>query len=368
MIKHEYTGCALCHADPSGAFLLTAYGRAQQQTLLSSFGRGPEGNEVDHRSEFLMGAVSLPDWILAGGSVREMALSVKPEGAPRTNRLILMQADAKAAITTGRAIFAGSLGYNHEGGQGAAVTRSPKDNLVAREFWAGYRLGEEQQTLVRVGRISLPFGIRTHEHNFYVRTNTGTNIDDQQQWGAALAWGADTYRGEVMAIAGNYQLSPDTYRRRGYAGFNEWVVAPKLGLGVSSMVTYVGTDPDLKTTWSVSGAHGPFLRWVPLADLTVLAEADLLHRSPGYGQITAGGAGMLQLDYEILRGLHGATTTELYKPAESASSNNFRQWVTATWFAYPHLDLRGDAVWASEIYGNQRMTSSMFLAQVHVSL
>src|SRR3990172_7243213 len=46
MIQHQYTGCALCHVDPSGGYLLTAYGRAQRQALLSSLGKGKEGDEV----------------------------------------------------------------------------------------------------------------------------------------------------------------------------------------------------------------------------------------------------------------------------------------------------------------------------------
>ena len=36
MIRHEYNACATCHTDPSGAGLLTAYGRAQSSILLSS--------------------------------------------------------------------------------------------------------------------------------------------------------------------------------------------------------------------------------------------------------------------------------------------------------------------------------------------
>jgi hypothetical protein len=34
MIKHAYAGCPVCHADPSGGELLTAYGRAQSDLLL----------------------------------------------------------------------------------------------------------------------------------------------------------------------------------------------------------------------------------------------------------------------------------------------------------------------------------------------
>ena len=48
---------------------------------------------------------------------------------------------------------------------------------MSREFWVGYHLGDEQQTMIRAGRMYLPFGLRVIEHPFYVRTNTGTNID-----------------------------------------------------------------------------------------------------------------------------------------------------------------------------------------------
>src|SRR5450432_863168 len=34
MIKHGYSGCPVCHADPSGGELLTSYGRAQSELLL----------------------------------------------------------------------------------------------------------------------------------------------------------------------------------------------------------------------------------------------------------------------------------------------------------------------------------------------
>jgi hypothetical protein len=34
MIRHAYTGCGVCHADPSGGEVLTPYGRAQSDLLL----------------------------------------------------------------------------------------------------------------------------------------------------------------------------------------------------------------------------------------------------------------------------------------------------------------------------------------------
>jgi hypothetical protein len=44
MIRHGYSGCPVCHADPSGGETLTAYGRAQSDLLLRTRwdGKNPE--------------------------------------------------------------------------------------------------------------------------------------------------------------------------------------------------------------------------------------------------------------------------------------------------------------------------------------
>src|SRR5258707_8611000 len=42
MIKHGYSGCPVCHADPSGGELLTSYGRLQSGLLLRMhYGKQP---------------------------------------------------------------------------------------------------------------------------------------------------------------------------------------------------------------------------------------------------------------------------------------------------------------------------------------
>src|ERR1017187_2836655 len=101
MIRHDYTGCATCHVDPSGGYLLTAYGRAQTQTLLVTFGHGPEDDEVDRRNEFGFGLVPLPPWLNLGATVREAYMwskEVSPVQSPATTLSLLMQADLRAAI------------------------------------------------------------------------------------------------------------------------------------------------------------------------------------------------------------------------------------------------------------------------------
>ena len=43
MIRHGYSGCGVCHVDPSGAGLLTDYGRAQSELLMAT--RWSEGHD-----------------------------------------------------------------------------------------------------------------------------------------------------------------------------------------------------------------------------------------------------------------------------------------------------------------------------------
>ena len=298
MIRHEYTGCGTCHVDPSGGYLLTPYGRAQTQTLLSSFGRDRKEEEPRQRGDFAWGIARMPSWLNLGASFREAFMAskeVSPVKAQAVSQFLLMQADLRAAVTIDRFLVTGSLGYLRNGHHAAQLNRGTQDVLVSREFWAGYYFGEERQTLLRAGRMYLPFGLRVIEHPFYVRSMTGTNIDSQQQYGAALFHESETYRAELMAIAGNYQTFPDSYRQRGYAGYAEFSIRPRLQLGMSSTLTYAKLDPDFPRS-IIRGAQGVFLRWSPDQVLAVLVEADAVHTVIDASVNHAGFAGLAQLD------------------------------------------------------------------------
>jgi len=368
MIRHDYTGCALCHTDPSGGFLLTPYGRAQTQTLLSSYGKGPEGNEVDGRSQFLFGAMPLPDWLNVGFSGRYMYMYQKPSAGPGLGASVWMQSDARAAVNIGQLEAAGSLGFSHQGGLPAAVTSRPKDNLVSREFWVGYNFDEEKNNKLRLGRMYLPFGMRTIDHTLFIRNVTQTDLDSQEQYGASFFHQSESYRYELMAIAGNYQLHPDTFRKRGYSAYLEYAVANRFGLGFSSMVTYQGTDDQKQVVGSlVRGAHGSFARWAPTSDLAIMSELDVVHTNPtSGGNPVFGAVGMLQADWEFVRGVHGVATPELYLADVGGKANKtfYRGWLTFAWYVYPHVDLRADGIVADDPMGKY----TMGLGQIHLSL
>lgn len=304
---------------------------------------------------FMFGLVPLPEWLLLGGSYRHMNILPLGDGEFRTFPMMM---DLYGQAQFGNFKIGGSIG----GARVAAgspyarraqiTTNQGKDwNLISRTHYVGYDITPE--VTVRAGRLNLPFGIRIPEHTMWVRHATNTDRESSQQHGVAVSYIGDKLRGEVMGIAGNYQLNPDKYRERGYAGYVEYVVAEAMSVGVSSMLAYSKADrstlQDLRTTRQVHGVMGRFGFGDKLA---VLAELDAIitsRRDLGY-------VGFVQADAELVQGVHFLVTGEIldqgypktypgFAPAPKvpgAGEPRFGGWLSAVWFIYSHFDVRVD--------------------------
>ncbi|WP_394829146.1 hypothetical protein [Pendulispora albinea] len=380
MIRHEYTSCAQCHADPSGGSLLTPYGRAQGEILLQSqYTRRAEDAEPTKLKDFLWGLVPVPEpTLLLGGDVRNMYLAARRKGengpAVTDSRIIVMQADFTAQVAVDRVRANASIGFDHRGAAPNNITHRNEDNLISRVHWVGVDLGEEKQWLLRAGRMNIPFGIRQIEHTLFARDLTRTTTQKHQQHGVALAYNGDSIRGEVMAILGNFQLNPDRYRERGYAGYIEWAPFTTLALGVSSQVAHASRDVGVGTELTRQ-AHGVFVRGVPIKQLVLTGEADfLLNMQPrsqvpqGTKNTNFGFASYVQGDYEPWQGLHFLLTGELKRDAIDPTGWSYGGWASAAWFFAPHADVRIDGIQQHLATGNSSVSASSFLAQLHLYL
>ncbi|MEP7050419.1 MAG: hypothetical protein ABJB12_08710 [Pseudomonadota bacterium] len=449
MIKHSYAGCPVCHADPSGGELLTAYGRAQSDLLLrmrygkpggsstgSSEGGGDssfdsfdsdddskkpaaapaktdansgadedaadddksasdaaakpsdapaadaapaaehqemkidEGSSLD-TSGFLWGLVNTPDWLLLGGSYRQLAIyKLQPKGKFTT---FPMMADVYGQVSVGHFRVEGSLGVVRVGvgspyARSAQVTGNQGDqwNLLSRTHWLGYDLADGQVTL-RAGHMNLPFGVRIPEHTMWVRQATRTDRESAQQDGVALAFNGEKFRGEIMGIAGNYQVRPDKYRERGYSLYLEYMTSSRTALGISSLVTSAKEDRVNLDPKVVRQAHGAFMRSAFTDEVTLLAEADGLFRTDH----EAGYVGFAQLDYEVTQGLHLMATGEVLDQGYDkivggdrvlgAGQPQLGAWGTVDWFCLPHVEFRVD------LFSRQNDQTTV-LGQLHVFL
>lgn len=365
MIKHSYTGCATCHTDPSGGELLTPYGRVTSDLLLRMhYGerKAPEDQtEEDAPSPgVLWGAWETPEALALGGSFRNLYI-VRPTEPGNEFRMVpVMQADLYGQLRVGALRFGGSLGIarvavGSQHARPAQVTHGQGEemNLISRTHFVGYDINEE--FLVRAGRLNLPYGVRSPEHNSWARMATRTDRESSQQHGVALAYTGQKLRGEVMAILGNYQLGPDEFRERGYSLFLEAVTSSRLALGVSSKVTYAALDRWTLQENMVRQAHGLTARWAPWDSVAVLGEFNALFRS----QADAGYVGFLQADYEPLQGLHFLLTGEVLDEGFGASlpgqvtsaglgQPRFGTWLSVDWFFYKQFEFRTDAIFRQQ--------------------
>lgn len=320
----------------------------------SSASAGPSAS-----AGFLWGLIDLPSSLLLGGSYRHVALLKGDEF-----RNFPMQADLYGQLSFGSLRVNGSIGaarvpIGSPHARAAQVTTDQGEgfNLISRTHWVGYDFGQGNTMTLRGGRMNLPFGVRIPEHVMWVREATRTDRESDQQHGVALSYNGATFRGEVMGVAGNFQVNPDRYRERGYALYVETLVTEPFATGISSLFTVAQADvATLEEESTTRGSHGVFVRFKASESVTVLAEMDALHKT----RRELGYVGFAQFDYEPVQGLHLGATGEIldrgYKPGESNvpgidtprvegfGKPRFGGWLTVDWFFLPHFELRLDAI------------------------
>lgn len=354
MIRHGFAECGSCHVDPMGGETLTGMGRVMGETRLAT--RWSEGSSPTNAAKLLYG-IDEPDGVRLGGSLR--LLSVTQLDARHTDAFP-MQADVYGAALLGRFTVAASVGvsraserYEHASKARLIGPADEDDALIAvsRTHWLGYRVSDA--LMLRAGRMNLPFGVRMPEHTLWVREETATDRESDQLHGVSLVYDAGALRGELMGAIGNFQLPDAAFQQRGYSGYLEYLLEPRLALGVSSLFLTASRGV-VADSGSVSRtAHGLTLRYAPWRPLVVLAEGNVL-KITGYD---LGYVGMATFDLEPFQGLHLALTGELLKRGLTRAG----AWLTANWFVAPHVDLRLDFVVRQE-------RSAMVLGQLHFYL
>jgi hypothetical protein len=425
MIRRDNPACYACHADPSGGGLLTAYGRVAGENWLAmqwdnvryrsllkkelraqvtkssadpaaqteeaagdeEAGAQDESMKLGRGTKFLWGAIPLPDSVLLGGDFRPAILSMSTApssaGGASTNgwKFYMMQADLEGQVSYGRLRANASIGYDGTGeAKLANITNwDPGSlsvgNLVSRVHWVGADLGANKEWLVRVGHMNVPFGIRSIEHELWIRQTTVTDTNQDQQDGLSIAYNGHGIRGEVMGVLGNLQVSPAQYRERGYVGYVERAIGSRFAVGVDSMILHADNDLFLNNSAAYRQAHGLFVRWSPVPLLYVSGEGAFVYCSTPQAS-TGGYVGTMQVDLEPITGVHLQGTAEMSNmPDGPATTTNdkpaFDYWGTVAWFFASHADLRLDLAYQTlppAVTGGPGTGTTVAVAGLHLYL
>jgi hypothetical protein len=355
MVKHSYGSCAVCHVDPSGSGQLTPYGRAQADVLVRFRTTPRKDDEEVPRSANFLWLVELPEVINLSGNIRAAGI-LRPAATTAPLVPLIMATDLYATVNLGPVVGHVTTGLGYSPSKNAAKYLAPAAiapicdpavapcgaQLLAREFWVGAKFADDA-VMVRGGRMNLPFGLRNNEHTSFVRTYTRTDVNIGQQVGLAASYNSDTLRGELMGIAGNFQIGPDIYRERGYSAFAEYSLAHNAYIGASSLITYAGADIS-STLPTTRHAHGLFARLAPTEKLALLAEADFLAWQSPQKLDRLGFAALVQADFDLYQGLHLIGTLEGAHTGSGEPGPLLGGWISATWYFLPHLELRIDHI------------------------
>jgi hypothetical protein len=367
MIKYGFAKCQSCHVDPSGGETLTLMGRMAAGRYLAL--ERADGDEPIDRFLFGFGLVREPEPVRLGGSYRHMFIESDPFGDGSFDHFP-MQLDVYGTATASWFVAGGSLGVAR-GIEGSAHVRAAQLNRelgtgwisLSRTHFVGAYL--DRRTLLRAGRLNLPFGIRMPEHVAWAREATRTDRESDQQHGVTVAYNRERWRGEAMLIVGNYQIYPDRYRERGYSLSVEYLATEEVALGLSSLVTFANEDRFTLERRAVRHAHGLSGRFAISDRWALLAELDALKQ----GERSLGYVGWVQADYEPWRGLHALLTAELLDQGEpsagpsSPGNGEARSgfWMSLAGYAFAHLELRLDAI-------VRQQTPFSLQAQLHLFL
>ncbi len=385
IIREGYNTCNTCHADPSGAGILTQYGRGMEEVVV----RTPYKGKIEDPGtlgNFAFG-VKLPEQLLLQTDYRSVLLETGSSGSGYQNpRYIIMQADQSGQLKLGRFRLNGSIGYNRDNGALSASVTQPADwgAVIARQYWMGFDIGKDEEFLLRIGRMNVPFGLRSIEHTLWARVATRSDVNKYQEHGVTLSYTGEHFRGEVMAILGNYQIHGATNwdgpHERGYAGYLEWLATEKVGLGVTSQITHADearTDlsgaelnPAIQPGPVWRQAHGITARVSPVKPLVLLAEVDALLNSQldlvtNAAHNHFGAVGYLQADVEVFQGIHIVGTGEFYEPSFDQVMTSVGGWLGLWWFFAPHFDFRFDWVQQAQGGASSYTDVTSFLFQFH---
>ncbi len=380
MINQGYAKCGSCHVDPSGGELLTDMGRVFSETSMSTNWSDSAPSDL---SKLAFG-LDEPDSVRLGGSFRGMRTQPLGDG---DSAIFPMQADLYGAADFGVIQIGASLGVagvnaGSPHNRAAQLTRVDDADLIdengdpkrgmavlSRWHWLGIELSDTM--LLRLGRLNLPFGLRTSEHTIWARATTATDRESDQQHGIALAHSSEAWRYEFMLSLGNFQIGPDDFRERGYSGMFEYLIDTDLALGVSSSIMRAGKSLVTGSQEAtLRHAHGITARWAPWGPATVLLEADVIKRT-GAG---LGYTGFLTADFAVIQGLHLAATGEWLSTGKpeggtaiaGAGKPQLGYWVTAHWLFFTHMDARVDLL-MRESPGSKDLDKQI-LTQLHLYL
>lgn len=325
--------CMQCHVNPSGGGLRNSYGNAFAMTQLSA-------KTIETGANAWLG--KLGDWLSLGADLRADASVNNIPNHEQTRAFELEQIRMYLDFS----VIPERLGLYVDEllAPGAASNRE----AYAR-YWSS-----THDWYVKAGQMYLPFGLRLQDDSAFTRQLAGINMTtpdngvefgyEHGPWSVQLAvsngsaGGPETNAGKQYSLQGNYVLS--RWRIGAAANLNDSDLGDRRAFGVFAGVR-----------------TGPFA-W--LAEVDQVVDEGL---SGGNRKLYAG---LLEANWQVLKGHNLKATAELFDPDADVSHDNQARWSVLYEFTpIQFLQLRGGARFYDGIPQNDLQNRRLFFLEVH---
>ncbi|MCX6131939.1 MAG: hypothetical protein NTX25_23145 [Proteobacteria bacterium] len=319
MIRHAYGHCGTCHVSPSGAGMLTEYGRGLSKEVLSS-------SSTENEALAFYGAIKLPKNLSLGGGISTIQ-TYTDTPKYRQGRYFLMQADLDLAWITDNFTVVANIGRDIQSPDTAS-----DDKWTSSRHYLLVPLSEVVS--VRVGRFQKNYGLNIPDHIAQIKRGLGWD-NQMETYNAELNIITEDYSIALTAIAGRPD-DDDEDSDKGYSASAARIFTKAAVRAGFSYFAAQGTDDTEREIF------GPNLAWGVTEKAYLLAELDWVRVAPPAAPLIEGYVSYARAGYEVFKGLDLTMTHELKKTDRRDSEYSFIGYGPGLlWSPRPHISLSG---------------------------
>jgi hypothetical protein len=329
--------CGVCHVNPTGGGLRTAFGDIFAQTLMPQ-------NHVDTGNDPWTG--DLGKYLRIGGDLRFDGTFTEAPHTPPENTFTLEQARVylEANVIPERLL----VYVDEQVAPGGALNRE-----AYGLYWSA-----DHSWYVKAGQMYLPFGFRLQDQTAFILTASGINMTTPDQ-GVEFGWERGHWDAQLAVSDGTAGAS-STDNGKQYSGQLMWVESIwRVGAAANFNNKSVGNK-------SVLGLFGG-LRTGPIE---WLAQGEIIDdKSIQEGTTVAGQrqtATLLEANWTITKGNNLKITSEYYDPDRDVPNNSETRWSAVyEWTPVQFAQVRGGVRYQDGIPQLDTEHTKLYFIELH---
>ena len=330
--------CGVCHVNPTGGGLRTAYGDVFAQTLMPQ-------THLDTGNDVWTGDIN--KWLRIGGDLRFDGTVTQAPNTPIAKAFALEQTRVylEASVIPERLL----VYVDEQVAPGGALNRE-----AYGLYWSA-----DHSWYVKAGQMYLPFGLRLQDQTAFIQTVSGINMTTPDQ-GVEFGWERGHWDAQ-FTVSNGTAGGTSTDNGKQYSGQLQWVDSR---YRVGTAANFNNKSEGNKSAFALFGGvrTGP-IEWL-------LQGEYIDDKSAQEGGTTVAGqrqvASLVEANWAIMRGNNLKITEEFYDPDRSVPNDNQTRWSAVyEWTPIQFAQLRGGVRYQDGIPQIDTQHTKLYFFEVH---